>query len=117
MSERLAIIAQYDWATWFIGIMRAFIVGGAGALAAPAGPMFMDAKDYNLAEGLHKVLASMAIAFIITGIAMMGVFLKTHGAPDKLQKDLAAAAASSAATTAAIGQAVASNEAQKDSGK
>ena len=80
--SRLKIISMYDWATWIIGIMRAFIAGGAGALSAPIGPMVMDAKDYNLACGLGKVLATMGIAFVVTGLAGMGIFLKTHGAPD-----------------------------------
>jgi hypothetical protein len=73
---------EYDWATWRMGIMRAFVTGGAGSLAAPTGPMIMDPKDYNLSNGLVRVLASILIAFTFTGLAALGVFLKTHGAPD-----------------------------------
>lgn len=73
---------RYDWATWFIGMMRAFIAAGAGAVASPAGPMLLDPKDYNLGAGLSKVLISMAIGFFVSGVVGMGIFLKTHGAPD-----------------------------------
>lgn len=73
---------KYDWASWRIGIMRSFITGGAGALAAPTGPMIMDPKDYNLGSGFVRVLASILIAFTFTGLAALGVFLKTHGVPD-----------------------------------
>ena len=115
MQAMIANASRYDWPTWFMGIMRSFISGGAGAIAAPAGPMIMDAKDYNLADGLHKVLATMAIAFFISGLTAMGIFLKTHGAPDPFQKSLADAAKSSAATTAAISDASASAQTMTDS--
>lgn len=77
--------SRYDWSTWFVGIMRSFIAGGGGAVAAPLGPMIQDAKDYNLGpSGLSHVLISMGIAFLVTGIVALGVFLQTHGAPDKV---------------------------------
>ena len=80
--SRWKIVSGYEWSTWAIGLMRSFVAGGAGALSAPIGPMIMDAGDYNLSGGLHKVLATMGIAFVVTGLAGMGIFLKTHGAPD-----------------------------------
>lgn len=102
MQAMMANARAYDWPTWFIGIMRAFISGGAGAIASPAGPMYLDPKDFNLGEGLGKVLISMAIGFLIMGIVTMGIFLKTHGAPDLLQASLQAASDNIAAAGTAV---------------
>lgn len=79
-------IKSYDWATWLIGIMRAFISGGAGALAGATGPMIVDPKDWNLGAGLHNTLISMLIGFVLLGIVHMGIFLQTHGAPEQTQE-------------------------------
>jgi hypothetical protein len=73
---------SYDWSTWFMGIMRSFIAGGAGAVAGVAGPMYQDPKDWNLGAGLHSVLVSMGIGFFISGVIHMMIFLQTHGAPE-----------------------------------
>lgn len=72
----------YDWATWVMGIMRAFISGGAGAIAGAFGPMVTDPKDWNLGGGLNHVLESMAIGFLIAGLTHLGIFLQTHATPE-----------------------------------
>jgi hypothetical protein len=111
---RWQIISDYDWSDWVVGIIRAFVSGAAGAIAAPIGPMAMDPNDWNLASGLHKVLASMAIAGLITGITAMAVFLKTHGAPDKIKQELATAATATQQAGEAIAQAQQSVSEKKD---
>ena len=82
----------YDWATWVMGIMRSFIGGGGGALAGALGPMATDSDHFNLGAGFHHTLASMGVGFVIVGIIHLGIFLQTHGAPDKLQSSLQTAA-------------------------
>lgn len=85
MQTMLLNASRYDWSTWFMGIMRALIAAFAGAIATPVGPMAMDPNDFNLGNGLKKVLMSMLISGVITGITGMAIFLKTHPGPDQLQ--------------------------------
>lgn len=108
MQTMASNASRYDWTTWLMGIFRSFVAGGAGAIAAPIGPMLMDGKDYNLGSGgLGKVLASMGIAFLVTGLTGMGIFLKTHGAPDPIavKEALDEAAAANVKSGTAIGKA------------
>lgn len=107
----IAKIQKYDWDTWLMGIWRAVFSGIGGAFASPIAPMMMDGKDYNLAGGLPKVLATMGMSAFVAGLVALGIFLKTHGAPDAIQESLSAAAAANVQT----GQAIA--EAQKDAQK
>ena len=102
--------SNYDWATWLMGIMRAFIAAGAGAVASPTGPMILDPKDWNLGDGLSKVLMSMLIGFLVSGIVGMMIFLNTHSGPDRFQRALAVAAEATnaaAQNTARAGDAIA----------
>lgn len=100
----------YDWSTWSIGLMRSFLQGGGGALVGILGPMATDGKDFNLGSGLSHTLISMLIGFCIAGLLQLGMFLKTHGAPDQLKAALASAAASNAAAGDAIATAQQSTE-------
>lgn len=105
MQTMIVNARGYDWATWFMGIMRSFIAGGAGAVASPLGPMILDPKDYNLGSGLVKVLISMLIGFGVSGVVGLAMFLKTHSGPDRIQESLAVAADATAQAGAAIADA------------
>jgi hypothetical protein len=54
--------------------------------------MVLDPNDFNLGPGLKKVIVSMGITALLTGITGMAIFLKTHPGPDPLQVILQAAA-------------------------
>lgn len=74
----------YDWATWLVGILRSFNMGLGGAITGIIGPMATDSDHFNLGpNGLKHTLVSMAIGFVIGGVFQMGLFLQTHGAPEK----------------------------------
>lgn len=91
MQAMMLNASRYDWSTWLMGIFRSLIAASAGAIASPVGPMVLDPKDYNLGDGLHKVVISMLITAGITGVTGMAIFLKTHPGPDQLQQALAKA--------------------------
>lgn len=94
--------AQYDWATWMIGIMRSFISGGSSAMMAGMASMGIAPDRFNLNLGLGNTLRLMGIMFLFQGLYRLFEFLNLHGAPDKLQQKLDAAKAASQDTTAAI---------------
>lgn len=103
MQTMIQNASRYDWQNWVVGILRSFVQGGGGALAGFLGPMATDSKDFNLGSGLGHTLLSMIIGFFIAGCVQMGMFLKTHGAPDPLvAQALATAADASKQATAAI---------------
>lgn len=91
MSTILTNARKYDWATWQMGIMRAFIAGAAGAMAGGTGPMLLDPKDFNLNSGLLHTLASIGIGCFIGGVTQLGIFLHTHPGPDPVAVDPAIA--------------------------
>jgi hypothetical protein len=80
----LTNMGRYDWATWLIGLMRAFNMGLGGAITGVLGPMATDSDHFNLGpSGLKHTLTSMAIGFIVSAVFQLGLFLNTHGAPEK----------------------------------
>jgi hypothetical protein len=95
----------YDWPTWFIGIFRSAIGGGAGGVAGAFGSALTDPEHFNFGTGLHHILTLMGVNFVIVGIVNMCIFLQTHGAPDKLQTSLKTAAVATAQAGAAIADA------------
>lgn len=98
-------VKAYDWATWLMGIWRAFISGGAGAIAGAFGPMLTDPKDFNLGSGLGHTFSSMGVSFLLVGTVQMCMFLQTHGAPDQLKQSLDTAAAANKEAGQAIADA------------
>lgn len=103
MQTMIQNASRYDWSSWVVGILRSFVQGGGGALAGFLGPMATDSKDFNLGSGLGHTLLSMLIGFFIAGCVQMGMFLKTHGAPDPIMAQaLADAAQASSKATEAI---------------
>lgn len=75
----------YDWPTWLLGIMRSFLSGGASALITGGGGAVLGIPQ-------KQVWLLMGTNFILMGLYRMGEFLQLHGAPDKLQQTLEAAA-------------------------
>lgn len=82
MPSMVTNALHYDWETWFMGLMRALFSGVGGSMTGLLGPMATDPDHFNLGAGLHHTLISMGIGFLIGGGAQLGLFLKTHGAPD-----------------------------------
>lgn len=78
----------YDWKTWFVGIQRAVVQGGSGAVVAGLANMGIDPEHFNLKDGgLRDVLSLMGTMFIIMGAVHMFIFLQTHGTPETVTKD------------------------------
>ena len=50
-----------NWARWAHGLFGATISGGANSIAV----MIVDPQDFNLADGLHKVLAVATVSALI----------------------------------------------------
>jgi hypothetical protein len=86
----------YDWPTWFIGILRSFLSGGAAALTTGTGGAVLGIPG-------PMVWKLILINFVLMGLYRMGEFLQLHGAPDPvLQAALADAKAASDMTSQKI---------------
>lgn len=72
---------RLDWSGWLLGIMRSFVTGAAGALAATGTVGIADPKDWGSGNIKHMVMLA-AITFFGTGIVHLMVFLQTHPTPD-----------------------------------
>jgi len=93
---------SYDWATWMIGIFRAFISGGSSAMVAGLTSMGIAPGTFNLTGSIGNTLKLMAVMFGFQGGYRMFEFLQLHGAPDQLQQSLNTAEAKAKEATAAI---------------
>jgi hypothetical protein len=89
---------RYDWPTWWIGIFRSFISGGAAALASLTGSGIAGLT-------LKQTLTMTGSSFVVMGLYRLGEFLQLHGAPEKLQQSLDHAAAATKEASAAISEA------------
>lgn len=78
---------SYDWKTWFMGILRSFLSGGAVALATGGGGALVGIPA-------KQVWLLMGINFLSMGIYRMGEFLTLHGSPDPIAAVADAEAAS-----------------------
>lgn len=96
---------QYDFGTWMLGIMRAFISGGSSAIVSGAAVMGIAPEHFNLGAGLGHTLKLMGAMFLFNGIFRLAEFLSLHGAPDQLQASLASAATATKEAGAAIADA------------
>lgn len=85
--QALSNAKVYDWQTWFVGIQRAVVQGGSGAVVAGLANMGIDPEHFNLkgGNGLRDVIELMGTMFLIMGIVHMFIFLQTHGTPDIVQ--------------------------------
>jgi hypothetical protein len=81
-------VRQYDWATWWLGIMRSFVSGGSSAMVAGLTSMGIAPGTFNLSGSIGNTLKLMGVMFLFQGGYRMFEFLQLHGAPDKLQQSL-----------------------------
>lgn len=72
---------NYAWGDWWIGIMRAFLSGGAAALGGLSGSGIAGLN-------LRQTLIVTGSGFVVMGLYRLGEFLTLHGAPDKVQESL-----------------------------
>ena len=80
--QAITVAQRLNWAGWFTGIMGAFISGGAGSISAALGTMMVDPLDFNLSNGLHKLLLVMLSSFLIPGLTSMFKYLQMKPIPD-----------------------------------
>lgn len=91
---------RMDWAGWWLGIMRSFISGAAGAVTATGIVGFSDPKDWGTGNPVHMLtLAGATLAG--TGFIHMMIFLQTHPTPDPVSNGALPAPVSNGAAPAA----------------
>jgi hypothetical protein len=76
---------RYDWQTWFMGIMRSWISGGASSLANTGIASALLPQQINLGKGLHTLLTFTVLSFLGGAIIHLAIFLSTHGAPEPVK--------------------------------
>jgi hypothetical protein len=74
---------RLDWNGWVLGIMRSFVTGSAGAIAATGTVSIADPKDWGTGDPGHMAMLA-AITFFGAGIVHLAVFLQTHPTPDTI---------------------------------
>jgi hypothetical protein len=96
--------AKYDWETWFVGIMRSTLSGGALAILNTTGVSLILPGNVNTstAEGRHELWVFLITFFLIGAMTHMMIFLSTHGAPDPQQKNLDKASDATKAAVVAV---------------
>ncbi len=67
--------SRYDWATWVMGMWRAVVGGGAGAVAG------FIVGDHSTVMATFR---AMGESFLIVGAVHMFIFLQTHPGPDRI---------------------------------
>jgi hypothetical protein len=96
---------RYDWPTWWIGILRAFISGGSSSMVAGLTSMGIAPGTFNLSGSLGNTLKLCGTMFLFQGGYRMFEFLQLHGAPDKLSQALGQAATATKEAGKAISEA------------
>jgi hypothetical protein len=110
-------LAKYDWSTWLVGIWRAVIQGGSGAVVSSIATIGIDPEHFNLTTGLGHVFEQMGAVFLVMGLIHMFIFLQTHGMPDPSTQIQAAEARGFQSGAKATGEAMADAvQATKDAG-
>ncbi len=72
---------KLDWKHWLLGLVAAFIGGGAGALSAGFSAAALDPEHFNLAGGLSQTIELMGITFLISGVVAAAAYLKQSPVP------------------------------------
>lgn len=91
---------RMDWGGWWLGIMRSFISGAAGAVTATGIVGFSDPKDWGTGNPMH-MLALAGATLAGTGFVHMMIFLQTHPTPDTVSNGASPAPVPNGAATAA----------------
>jgi hypothetical protein len=76
-------LGHLDFEEWGLGLVSAFISGGANAVTAGFAVGITDPKDFNLADPM-KLFKVMLAAFIVSGFLSMMNFLRSKPVPDKI---------------------------------
>jgi uncharacterized membrane protein HdeD (DUF308 family) len=71
-----------DFSEWLRGLVAAFISGGASAVTGGFTVSALDPRDYNLQEGMPRLLLLMGAMFLVNGILSMMLFLRQKPVPD-----------------------------------
>lgn len=74
---------RLDWNGWILGVMRSFVTGAAGAIAATGTVSIADPKDWGVGDLGHMAMLA-SITFLGAGIVHLAVFLQTHPTPDAM---------------------------------
>lgn len=83
MSEVIAKIGRYDWATWLMGIWRAVIGGACGSIISSFAMLGVDPVTYNFNSGFVHTLKLLGVMFFASGLVHLIIFLYTHPGPDQ----------------------------------
>ena len=72
---------KLDWKHWLLGLVAAFIGGGASALTAGVSAIGIDPDHFNLQHGMTHTLELMGTVFLISGAMAAAAFLKQSPVP------------------------------------
>lgn len=75
-------VRTMDWPTWFKGIARSVISGGAGAVGSGFGGILVDPVHFNTSGGVAHLLGLMGTTFGVVGVFRLAEFLQKHPIPD-----------------------------------
>jgi hypothetical protein len=75
---------RLDWPGWWLGIMRSFISGAAGAVTATGTVGYVDPKDWGTGNLPHMLLLA-SLTFFGVGLVHLAAFLQTHPTPDPIK--------------------------------
>jgi hypothetical protein len=76
--------SNYDWSTWFMGIMRSLLSGGSASMVSGLASMGIAPGTFNLTNSVGNTLKLMSVMFLFQGLYRMFEFLQLHGAPDPI---------------------------------
>lgn len=103
MLNAIANLGGMNWSGWVIGLWSSFISAAAGAGSAAIGTMIVDPVDFNIHDGLRRLLQVMLVSALIPGIVSLLKYLQLHPVPDAtMQGALADAASANVQAGAAI---------------
>lgn len=109
-----------SWGIWLHGLLAAFIGGGSGAVSAGFSVSMVDPDHFNTGNGLHQLVHTMWLTFIVSGLLTTFAYLKQSPVPRQLWTEQQRAAtqkvADKAQDAANVAQDVA-DSAAKDVGK
>jgi len=80
---------RLDWGNWLYGLISAIIGGGMTSLGTGLANIVVDPVDFNIYQGLHKLLTVMLVSFLLGAIATGTAFLKTQPLPPVLHTETA----------------------------
>lgn len=70
--------SQFSFKFWVLGMVSAFIVGGAGAVQTSMTAMVIAPNEFNLTDKFRHVLILAGVTFVWNGILGAAAYLKNH---------------------------------------